>query len=233
VKVSMESSALEIKSGEVKALSDLAYEKIKGAIINGTFIPGSRISERKLAEEMGISTSPIKQALARLSYEGLAEIKPRKGTYVSAACRPNSAEIVMIKAGLEGIAANFAAGNITEEGIRELRKVILQMNKLNMQGDYDGLIILNRVFHRNIHAFSQSPYLSKLLDMIEPFYDQGEDLKVDGRKARIIVTEHQGIFEALANHRRELAEERMKVHILTNRSETDGTVEKTEVKEEE
>src|SRR5690554_2014479 len=150
----MEGSPLKIKNVEIKALSDLAYEKIKGAIVNGTFIPGTRISERKLAEEMGISTSPIKQALARLSYEGLTEIKPRKGTYVSAACRPNSTEIVMIKAGLEGIAAYFAADNITEEGIRELRKAILQMNKLNMQGDYDGLIMLNRVFHRKIHGFS-------------------------------------------------------------------------------
>jgi DNA-binding GntR family transcriptional regulator len=216
----MESKALRIQAEEVKSLYEMAYDRIKEAIVNGSLVPGERISERKLAEEMGISTSPIKQALNRLSFEGLTEIKPRKGTYVSACRQPDFTEIIMIEANLEGMAARFCALHIKEEEIRDLRKILLQMNKLTMQGDLQGLAVLNQDFHRKIQFFSRSRYLCRLLGMVQPFWDRVRNPLTSGEEARICSTEHQGIFEALAYHQGEVAEERMKTHILRNLKES-------------
>ena len=120
----------------------------------------------------------------------------------------------MIKANLEGVAAYLAARNINEEEVRELRKVILRMNKLTMQGDFAGLTAVNHEFHLKVHTFSRSSYLLKLLGMIQPFWERWEGRILDGGEAKRIVTEHQGIFEALAYHHGELAEGRMRAHIL-------------------
>ena len=210
----MESKVSRIRTEEVKSLCEMAYDRIKEAIINGSLAPGERISERRLAEEMGISTSPIKQALNRLSFEGLTEIKPRKGTYVSVCPQPDREEIIMIKANLEGMAARFCALHITEEEIRALRKILLQMNKCIMQGDLQGLAVLNQDFHHKIRTFGRSRYLCQLLGIIQPFWERIKAPLSNGEEVKTYSTEHQGIFEALADHEEEVAEERMKAHFL-------------------
>jgi DNA-binding GntR family transcriptional regulator len=211
----MDMKDLELQAGDLKPLTDIVYEKLKSSIIVGNFTPGERISERKLAEYMGISTTTIKRALNRLSVEGLVEIRPRKGTYVSRFYLSSIEEIGIIRAALEGIAAKLAATKITEEELAELRKQIGYMEMYTESGDLDKLIEANSGFHRMIRKFARNLYMSQLIKIVHSF-----DITVrrralaDPEEAKRGINEHRSIFQAIADRNGDFAEGLIKEHIL-------------------
>jgi DNA-binding GntR family transcriptional regulator len=211
----MKQMTLRIKETDIKALSDLAYQKIKDAIISGRFAPNDRISERKLADEMGISTSPVKQALNRLRYEGLIEIKPRKGTYVAPFCFAALEEISWIRAYMEGLAARFAAMKAVEADVLKIQQQLQLMEELSAKGNSEKLVKANTEFHALLHRISRNQYITQLVEIVRSF-----DLSV--RKKALAcedevkrgLAEHRSIGEAIIERDPGLAEERMKQHIV-------------------
>jgi DNA-binding GntR family transcriptional regulator len=206
---------LEIPSGDLKPLTDIAYEKIKSFIIIGNFAPGERISERTLSEHMGISTTTIKRALNRLSIEGLVEIRPRKGTYVSRFYLSSIEEIGIIRAALEGIAAKLAAAKATDDEIAVLRRQIGFMEMHTESGDLDKLVEANSGFHRMIREIAKNLYMSQLIKIVHSF-----DITVrrraltDPEEAMRGINEHKAIFQAIADRNGGFAERLIKEHIL-------------------
>ena len=206
---------LEIQAGDHKPLTDIVYEKLKSFIIVGNFAPGERISERNLSEHMGISTTTIKRALNRLSIEGLVEIQPRKGTYVSRFYLSSIEEIGIIRAALEGIAAKLAAAKATDDEIAALRRQIGFMEMHTESGDLDKLVEANSGFHRMIREIAKNLYMSQLIKIVHSF-----DIIVrrraltDPEEAMRGINEHKAIFQAIADRNGDFAEGLIKEHIL-------------------
>ena len=98
-----------------RPLREIVYEELKMQILTGKIIPGTRMMEVELADDMGVSRTPIREAIRQLEKEGLVTIEPRRGAYASQISVKDMVDILEVRQNLEGLAAFFAA-----QGIREL-----------------------------------------------------------------------------------------------------------------
>ncbi|MDN4493242.1 GntR family transcriptional regulator [Ureibacillus aquaedulcis] len=204
-----------IKPEYVKPLRELVLESIRKAIISGELEPGQQLKERELADHMGTSTTPIKEALRILSHEGLVETKPRKGTFVSQMVNTSIKEILMLKASLESLLARLATIKMNEEQINELEKQINLMEQLVKSNSIERLKEENTNFHMLIREAGENMIIFQMVMNVVSFdnafrdrtYKYSEEIE-EGYK------EHRSIFEAIKERNPELAEERMKMHIL-------------------
>ena len=140
---------------------------LKKMILDGELVPGERLVEDRLAAEMGISRTPLREALHRLEQEGLLE-KRRSGGYL---LRPFDAheveDAVEIRALLESHAADLAARRATPEQVEQLRTNLAQFCEAGAASDVKRLVELNTEFHNILRAASGSPLLARMLDEIE------------------------------------------------------------------
>lgn len=200
---------------EVELLADQAYEKLKNGIINRELPPGSRISERYLASLMRTSNTTIKRALHKLSIEGLVEIRPRSGTFVSTLREVNVEEITTIRASLEGLSASFAAAKANPETIRAMQAQFEIMARLTKAGDSQGLVKANAAFHQMIHQASGNPYITQLIKVVRSFEIGMRRMTLNSQEEMEYGYEgHKKIFDAIQAGNGPLAEDCMKQHIL-------------------
>ena len=193
----------------------MAMESIRESIVKGDFEPGQRLNERELSAAMGISTTPIKEALRLLEQMGFVKTRPRKGTFVSDVVNSSLSEIFMIRANLEGLAARFAATKITPECTHTLKTLLAEMKELAAEGNAEKLEPLNTSFHAAIHEFAENPMLTQalanILSMDRAFRKRA--LQYQG-ELELGFFEHQGIGDAVCSGNAEFAELRMRSHIL-------------------
>lgn len=214
-----EMTEIKLDQDALKTVADRVYERLKIAILSGEISAGDRVSERDMAEQMGISTSPIKRALNRLHMEGLVNIKPRKGTYVTPFSPSNIDDIAEIRAALEGVAARLAARNATDEEIARLRGQIILMEKLTEERSLTALVEANTEFHHMVRKLSRNTYISRLIETVHSF-DIGIRRRAlsDQEESKRGFKEHSGIFHAIAQRNGELAEKRIREHVLRTSS---------------
>ena len=105
---------------EYKPLRDVVFENLRGAIVEGRLKPGERLMEVQLAEQLGVSRTPVREAIRKLELEGLVVMLPRKGAYVANMSLKDLIDVLEIRASLEGLAASLAAERITDEDIKKL-----------------------------------------------------------------------------------------------------------------
>ncbi|MCX7787924.1 MAG: GntR family transcriptional regulator [Spirochaetes bacterium] len=208
-------STLQLSKEEIRSLTETTYEKIKQAILKGVLEPGSRISERELAQEMGVSTTTVKRALGLLAVEGLLDIRARRGTYVAFQPSGNPRETMMIRASLEGLAARFAAEKALYEDIEALEQQLKVMEYRTEKGPVSALVEANTEFHYLVHRIGKNPYIIRLIEILKSF-DLNFRRKALSHKeeAQRGLAEHRSVFEAIRAHDGELAEHRMKAHII-------------------
>ncbi|MGH0053466.1 MAG: GntR family transcriptional regulator [Sphaerochaetaceae bacterium] len=199
---------------QIKSLTEVVYEKIKEAIVDKKFEPGSRISERYLVEELGVSATPIKSALHTLQVEGLVEIRPRSGTYVTKNFQ-NLNENIVIRAYLEGLAARFAAEKAVENDFKLLEEQLKVMEAFSNTSQHDEIVEANSEFHSIVHQIAHNPYIQQLIDVLRSFSLQmRHTILVNDDELQRGFHEHKSVYEAIREHDGELAEKRMRAHIL-------------------
>ncbi|MDQ0338103.1 DNA-binding GntR family transcriptional regulator [Caldalkalibacillus uzonensis] len=208
-------SFLTIDHGQIKSLRDIALEAIKEAIVSGRFKPGDHLKERELSEMMGISTTPIKEALRILGNEGLVRTIPRKGTFVSELVNTSIEEILMLKAYLEGLCARLAAMKATDHELELLEEQVKKMESLLKSNNIEKLAEENTAFHVLIRQISKNPMIIKILENVstfdKAFRKRALKYQIEAHEG---LNEHKGIFEAIKSKNPDLAEFRMKKHIL-------------------
>lgn len=118
----MEQIFEKIESTDLRPIREIVLERLRKAIMNGTFQTGDRLVETSIAEKMGVSRTPVREAFRQLEIEGLAENLPRKGTIVKGISKRDIFEIYEIREVLEGLAFRLACSNITDEQILELKE---------------------------------------------------------------------------------------------------------------
>jgi DNA-binding GntR family transcriptional regulator len=198
----------------LKSLREHVHDTLRKAIIAGKFRPEQRLNERQLAVELGVSTTPLKEALRRLESEGLVRIEARRGVYVTFS-GPQAEEMALARAAIESMIARLAARRATAAQIEGLRATVAAMAEATAAGDAMRLIDLNTRFHGAIHHASGCQYLQRLLDG-QRMYDHAQRvvlLNTDAER-RCALEEHGMIMEALAAADSERAERAMRDHVI-------------------
>jgi DNA-binding GntR family transcriptional regulator len=156
---------------DVRSLRDRAYDDIREAILTGALRPGDRIKERDVAAQMGISTTPVKEALRRLEQEGLVVSQPRRGAVVGPLVLTSPAEILQIRADLEGYAARLAAEKMAPAAKRTLADELATLEALAVDSADDREIVAEgtNAWHRSIRMGADNAFLERFLDTLAPF----------------------------------------------------------------
>lgn len=198
----------------LKGLREHVHDVLRRAIIAGELPAGAVLNERQVAEELGVSTTPLKEALRQLEGEGLVQTEPRRGVRVTFDAA-QAEEMALARAALESMIARIAAGRITPAGIAQLRAVVVDMAAATAAGDADRLIELNERFHDAIHLVSGCRYLQRVL-VGQRVYDHATRVFLlgDAAERERALAEHRAILEALARNHPDDAERAMRDHVV-------------------
>jgi DNA-binding GntR family transcriptional regulator len=197
-----------------RPLRDLVLDAIRAAIMNGTLQPRERLMEIQMAEELGVSRTPIREALRKLELEGFIVMVPRKGAYVSDLSFKDIADVFEIRAALEGLAAGLAAERITEEELERMERLLVEKQEAITQDDIGKLVDVDTKFHELMYQASRNVRLgsiiSNLREQIQRF--RLTSLSYPGRN-KLSLEEHKNIVEAIQARDSQLARQLAQEHI--------------------
>lgn len=195
-------------------LKDLAYERLRAAIVSLALPPGTPLREAQLSTQLGISKTPIREAFVRLVQDGLVEVAPYRGATVKGYTRDDLVEIFEMRELMEGFAARQAALNMTDEARRELQRNIRETRAALRKGDHEKLTELLNAFDRLLYAQATNRRVRELLDQLHYHVERIGLLTVGipGRLKRS-VDQHGEIAQAIMDRKADQAERRMRNHI--------------------
>lgn len=197
-----------------KPLREVVFETLREAIIKGDLAPGERLMEVQVAEELGVSRTPVREAIRKLELDGLVIMVPRKGAYVADISMRDLSDVFEVRRALEGLAAELAADRATDEEIEELERMLVRISESIEENRVRDTVELDTQFHEMLYAASRNErlrgILSQLREQIHRFRLQSWTRP--GR-ARVALEEHRGIVEAVAERNPELAKKRATEHI--------------------
>lgn len=157
---------VRITENEYLPLRDVVFNTIKDGILTGRFKPGERLLENQLAEELGVSRTPIREALRMLEIENLVDLIPRKGAQVKEMSEKDIKDVLEIRKVLEELAAGLAAENITKQEIAELKKVHNDFITAFDNGDRKGVLDADTCFHDIIFNATKNDKLVQIISNI-------------------------------------------------------------------
>jgi len=184
----------------VQRLTDTVYRTLKEQILARTFPPGHRLRVDELAEQLGVSRTPLKDALNLLASEGLVEIVPRRGTFVADLSTEDIVEVFEIRRALELLAAETLAHRITPDQLARLRAELEAVSGAGDRADVVGHMRRNLAFHQLFVELAGNRRLGELYDSLRAHiqigrvHARGTDWR---RRLRQEQIEHQEIIDAL------------------------------------
>lgn len=178
-------------------LSEQVKDRILQWILEGELAPGSRIIETRVAKQLGVSQAPVREALRDLTTLGLVEMKPYRGASVRQPSKADLVEAMEVRAELEALAARSAATRMTEDCLKELRRLIEEMRELAEKGDTHGHAVKNTQFHETVLRASGNKTLHRTWSMLEPYARTYVTAMVPGMDLIWLGDRHRDILEAL------------------------------------
>ena len=170
--------------------------------------------ELQLASRLGVSRTPIREAIRMLEQEGLAVTIPRRGAEVARMTEKDMKDVLQIREVLDELAVRLACDNITKEEIKELEKQMLQFENSTKQGDIKKIAEADVAFHDTIyHAAGNAKLVTMLDNMREQIYRYRVEYLKDENAYPTLIQEHRKILELLEKHEKEKVIEVMKVHV--------------------
>lgn len=203
---------------EQHSLQERTYQSLRAALLDGQYLPGSRIYEAAVAQALGVSRNPVREAVRRLQQDGLLEVRPHHGIYVATIPADEIEDIYRIRGALEATAAALAAERMTDAQIEDLRAILVDQEDAAAHAEPLPHEPVSAVqadrFHHAIHVGAKSPRLLVLLEQIyaQVTHFRKLTLRVPGRAA-VSAAGHAAIFEAIQGRDIEGADRQMRVHI--------------------
>ena len=196
------------------SLANQVYARIESNILNGVYAKGEIISESKLSEELGVSRTPIREALAKLESDLLIGDSPA-GTIVLGITENDVKDMFIVKRKLEVIATTMTAKNISEAGIAKLKDILEQQEFYASKDNADKVRDLDTEFHDIIYAECGSPIFRAILSPIHHKFKTYRQASLC-HEGRIMhsVEEHKDIFEAICNRDAAKVEGLMLTHVV-------------------
>jgi DNA-binding GntR family transcriptional regulator len=199
--------------------AEQAYQSILERISDGTYAAGTRLREEELAEQVGVSRTPIREALRRLAGDGLIEFSPNRGAQVSSWSAREMEEIFGLRALLEGHAARLAAARIEPAELERLAELAREMDDLAAKGTgkaLDRLAMLNTEFHQLVISAARSARLAELVTgLIQTALVHRTFRRYGPDHLRRSMDHHRELVSALRRRNPPWAEAVMRSHILS------------------
>ena len=200
------------------SLAEQVFERLERDILCGTYPRGEMLTELKLVNDLGVSRTPIREALRRLEQEHLIEISAR-GILVIGVTQKDLEDIFAIRMRIEGMASREAALHITEEELRELQETVELQEFYVAKKNAGSIRGMDSKFHQQIYRFSGSP---ALYDTLMPLHNKTQKFRQtsveNADRAIQSAKEHRAIYEAIAAKDGDLAEKHTLEHIENARN---------------
>ncbi len=209
----------KLSTPENLSLSTQVAKALSDGILDGTLIPGERLVEAAIAEQMNVSRGPVREAIFNLEREGLVTSIPRRGAFVSEWSMRDFEELSSLRMALEGLSARLAAIKITPEQIKELEGTI---DALSRCVDLDKSVKLDQSFHCQLAVAADNASLLEILSGMQMKttifirMTRPKDGVVTSNNLVSIGDEHRSILEAVRIGDPDLAEQRMREHVKTS-----------------
>jgi len=202
-----------MKEFRTASLADQVFEKLENDIVLGIYPKGEILTELKLVEQLGVSRTPIREALRRLEQEHLIE-ESGKGSVVIGITEEDLLDIMDIRARVEGLASYYTAKNIDQDELKELEDIVDLQDYYCSRQDWEHLHQLDDKFHDMICSFCKRTVLK---DTIRPLYKKIKRYRKASmerqKRTMHMISEHREIFRAIAAGDAALAERLTAVHI--------------------
>ena len=196
------------------SLADQVFDKLENDIIQGVYKRGELLTELKLVEQLGVSRTPIREALRRLEQERLIE-DTGKGSRVLGITEEDLQDIMNIRERIEGLAAYYAAKNLTPEGLKELSHIVDLQEFYFSKHDKEHLRQVDDEFHDMICALSgRSVIADTLIPLMRKTRRYRRVAIDDWERTTKTMNEHRQMFEAIASGNADLAQELATAHIV-------------------
>ncbi len=197
------------------SLSARVFHALREAILAGQYKPDEELKEKTIGEELGVSRTPVREALRQLELEGLVNIIPNKGAYVIGITQKDIRDIYEIRSRLEGLCARWAAACITKEQLDELEENLYLSDFHTAKQNYEQVVELDSRFHEILYTASGSKELRHVLLDFHHYAQRTRKITLSGgERAEQSNAEHRRIVEALKLHDADEAEKLANEHIM-------------------
>ena len=206
-----------MKTYKTTSLADQVFEKLENDIIQGVYPRGELLTELKLVEQLGVSRTPIREALRRLEQERLIE-DTGKGSRVLGITVEDLEDIMNIRQRIEGLAAYYATVNLTDEGLKELSHIVDLQEFYFSKQDKEHLRQVDDAFHDLICTLSGRSVISDTLIPLMRKTRRYRRVAIDNwERTTNTMNEHRKMYEAIASGNAELAQELATAHIVQSK----------------
>ena len=195
------------------SLADQVFERLEAEILSGKYQRGEVVTELQLCAELGVSRTPVREALRRLSQEHLIEESPR-GTVVLGVVRKDFEDMCAIRLRIEGLAVRGFIDNLSDDSLRQLREAVEFQEFYLNKSDPDHIKAMDSRFHELIYQNCGSAILCDTLSPLHKKVQKFRRLSIEqAGRAETSVKEHRAIYEAIAAKDADLAERLMNEHV--------------------
>ncbi len=205
---------LKLNMDEYLPLRDVVFKTLRQAILKGELAPGERLLEVQLADKLGVSRTPVREAIHKLSQEGLVVLIPRKGAEVASISEKSLRDVLEVRLALETLAVSLACERITQEDMKNLEQEFQAFQKSVEQDELLDITQRDEAFHDAIY---NSTYNTRLVTMINNLREQMYRYRMEYIKERgkreMLVQEHQEIMNAIKAGDSQAAQEAIRRHI--------------------
>lgn len=211
----MEEFNLEKEAADRYSLRGRVFNKIREDILAGAYQENEELKENTIALELGVSRTPVREALRQLELEGLVTIIPNKGAYVTGITSKDIHDIYIIRSYLEGLCAKWACENITEAQIEALDEIVYLSEFHARRGHNEQLVELDNKFHDLIYRASGSKILDHVLSDFHHYVERIRKITLSRtQRATKSNEEHALILDAIKKRDGDLAEKLAHEHIM-------------------
>lgn len=196
-------------------LRDVVFNTLREAILKGELQPGERLMELQLASKLGVSRTPIREAIRMLEQEGLAVTMPRKGAEVARMTLKDMEDVLEVREALDELAARIACAKINDEQLENLKSIRDEFKKSLDSGDVKKIAEEDVRFHDAIYEATDNAKLIALTNNIrEQMYRYRVEYLKDQNNYPILIAEHDAIVNALEQRDKEMVTAEMHTHVV-------------------
>ena len=198
----MADTKFNINTNEYLPLRDVVFNTLRDAILTGKLVPGERLMENQLAEKLGVSRTPVREALRMLELENLVELVPRKGAQVLDMSEKDIVNILEVRSALEGLATSVACKKMSKEDLQQLKNMEVDFEKAVADNDVEHFVDIDEDFHDLIFAATENDKLINIFRnlRIQLYRYRMAQAKNNETSMSTIVAHHRSIIRAIENH---------------------------------
>lgn len=205
---------LKVTMNEYLPLRDVVFNTLRQAILKGELAPGERLMEIQLADRLGVSRTPIREAIRKLELEGLVLMIPRKGAEVAKISEKSLRDVLEVRRALEVLAVELACQRMTEEDIKKLESAQEGFKAAVDKGEAMAIAETDEHYHDIIYNGTGNVRLIQLLNNLrEQMYRYRLEYIKEADKRQILLIEHEHILKGLKERKMDEVKEAMREHI--------------------